>query len=489
MFSVKSVDLSAVSSVNLNIFLFFPVTEVKLGFVEDFIHYIGVLAESFKMKCSFFDGKDILCGDIFDRMPSGILVMKPEDNGNDFVLVSINRAAESILGVRKHSVVGRRLSSIPGHRGTLGMVRRVYRTGEPFILSRFKVDGPSGTKYLELQTYKLGSGAIVSLVQDRTEVVNLIKSLKESEERFNKVMENTMVGVFVHKDGNIIMANRAFSKISGYSEDEICSLNVFDLVDEEHRELVKRRARERMSGMFPPENYEVKVITKSGGRRWVEIYSTPIKLRGKDFILVFAIDVTDKKEKVKEMEEISFHDSLTGLYNRYYFDEELKRYWNKRNEPLSIIMADVNGLKIINDALGHKAGDEILKRFSGILEDEARANDVAARIGGDEFAVIMPNTDDSGARIFIDRVEYRIAESNRSDRVYLSVAFGYATHSGQYSGYEELLSGADASMYENKYSESRRENLERILESISGIKGVLSDGLSIEELMKRVIGG
>jgi diguanylate cyclase (GGDEF)-like protein len=120
-------------------------------------------------------------------------------------------------------------------------------------------------------------------------------------------------------------------------------------------------------------------------------------------------------ERIYAEEEIiykSFHDKLTSLYNRRYFEEELVRLDTKRQLPLSIIMADINGLKIINDSLGHKKGDELLIKTANILKKVIRDEDILARWGGDEFAILLPNTNQQEAKRVIERI-YKVDGKTR----------------------------------------------------------------------------
>lgn len=110
-------------------------------------------------------------------------------------------------------------------------------------------------------------------------------------------------------------------------------------------------------------------------------------------------DITKSKQKEEEILYLNYHDVLTGLYNRAFFDEELKRLDTERQLPLSVIIGDINGLKLINDALGHAEGDKLLVAMSKILKNCCRAEDIIARTGGDEFGILLPKTD-TGTTIY-----------------------------------------------------------------------------------------
>ncbi len=144
-------------------------------------------------------------------------------------------------------------------------------------------------------------------------------------------------------------------------------------------------------------------------------------------------------------------DGLTGLFNRAYFDTELQRLRNSRKYPISIILADVNRLKVVNDTMGHNAGDQILLEAAKILRKSFREEDAICRIGGDEFGIVLPQTDQNSADEVVERIQTRIQEHNQDrSALKLSIAFGSAEvlKGNQLS---EVLQLADRRMYHNKY--------------------------------------
>jgi diguanylate cyclase (GGDEF)-like protein len=144
------------------------------------------------------------------------------------------------------------------------------------------------------------------------------------------------------------------------------------------------------------------------------------------------------------------HDPLTGLYNRGYFDEEMKRLDNGRNFPVSIIMADLDGLKKVNDTHGHGAGDRLIRDAADILRRSVRSSDVVARMGGDEFAVILPNTDIASAQKVIERIRRMEEEFNgESDGYQVRFSMGAAS-SVDGVPLAETLKRADELMYRDK---------------------------------------
>jgi diguanylate cyclase (GGDEF)-like protein len=149
----------------------------------------------------------------------------------------------------------------------------------------------------------------------------------------------------------------------------------------------------------------------------------------------------------------STHDSLTGLYNRLFFEEEIARLEHSRQFPISFIVIDLDKLKQVNDSDGHLAGDELLRRLAGVLRSTFRVEDIIARLGGDEFAVLLPNTGAVSLRRAVQRLRRNLTASNQAcvDCLALSFSVGGATAELN-SPLREALDRADRNMYRNKRS-------------------------------------
>jgi diguanylate cyclase (GGDEF)-like protein len=178
-----------------------------------------------------------------------------------------------------------------------------------------------------------------------------------------------------------------------------------------------------------------------------------------DFLGEFSVAFNSMIESLREKrlaEEkllyVSIHDPLTDLYNRGYFEEEMSRAERGRNFPISILMADLDGLKKINDTLGHAIGDRLIKDAADVLRQAVRANDVVARMGGDEFAVILPGADAVSAAEVVDRIREIESEFNGETRAYqVRFSIGFATsESGE--SLVETLKMADEHMYLDKFA-------------------------------------
>ena len=179
-------------------------------------------------------------------------------------------------------------------------------------------------------------------------------------------------------------------------------------------------------------------------------------------------NVTAKKEAEDKLQYISLHDSLTGLYNRPFFEEELKRLNTERQHPLSVIIGDVNGLKILNDTFGHLEGDQLLKKTAEILQKCCRQEDIISRWGGDEYAIILPQTDRETAIQICDRIrnECQMQENNL---IPISISLGVSTKSLPIQDFQKIIIDAEENMYQEKLIESdhyRRKMLSTFINNL-----------------------
>lgn len=218
-------------------------------------------------------------------------------------------------------------------------------------------------------------------------------------------------------------------------------------------------------------DFEYKIIRiNDGEERWVhELGKVEFDQRVNRVRLIGMIqDVTDRKRTEEEIIYLSFHDQLTGLYNRRFFEEELKRLDVIRNYPLTLIMADVNGLKLINDSFGHAVGDELLKNVAQVLRKGCREDDIIARLGGDEFVILLPNTNAAQTEQILKRIS-TLASQERVGSIELSISFGYETKLYEKEDIRELLKKAEDYMYKRKLFEGpsiRGKTIETIIRTL-----------------------
>lgn len=184
--------------------------------------------------------------------------------------------------------------------------------------------------------------------------------------------------------------------------------------------------------------------------------------------VVLARDISEYKKREEEIRFLSYHDQLTGLYNRRYYEEEIKRLDTDKNLPMAIIMGDVNGLKIVNDSIGHVQGDELLKKVAQAITGGCRTDDVIARLGGDEFVVLLPKTDHAQAEQIIKQINDLLAKE-KVGKLDVSISFGCEVKLREHEKIEDILKAAEDQMYKYKHlssSSTRRNTIDLIMNTL-----------------------
>jgi diguanylate cyclase (GGDEF)-like protein len=187
--------------------------------------------------------------------------------------------------------------------------------------------------------------------------------------------------------------------------------------------------------------------------RWIKDRSFPIyDGSGKAHRIVgIAADITDLKLGEEKMKYLSLHDPLTGLYNRIFFEEEISRIEKTRYDSVGILSCDVDGLKLVNDTLGHNQGDNLLVAAARVIRESFREGDLVARIGGDEFSVVLPNTTEPAVENACQRIQEAVAKYNATNpELPLSISIGFAVKKGAHRNLKDLFKEADNNMYRRK---------------------------------------
>ena len=181
----------------------------------------------------------------------------------------------------------------------------------------------------------------------------------------------------------------------------------------------------------------------------VEINARRVQIYKKDQILCAGRDITEQKKKEEKINYLLFHDELTGLYNRRFLEEEIKRLDTERQLPICIFIIDINGMKLVNDSYGHKTGDELLVKTADLLKNIFREEDILARWGGDEFSVFLPQTAETEAEKILERIKDK-CEKTEEYKLPVSLGVGYAVKENKEQDISDVLNKADREMYKDK---------------------------------------
>jgi diguanylate cyclase len=320
--------------------------------------------------------------------------------------------------------------------------------------------------------------SFVEWVKDISEDKRLELELAKDKETLAATLNSIGDGVIATDTFGIITGiNPIATELTGWSESEALGKSfdeVFTVVYEDQSISYENPVSKALlsNSVVELANHTI-LVSKDNSEYFIEDTAAPIKNKSGENIgavLVFR-DVTEKKLKAKEIEYLSEHDYLTGLYNRRYFQSTYEKMVKSNNYPLGIMMIDVNGLKIINDAYGHNIGDIALKTVAKVLNQTFSKTDVVARLGGDEFVILL--TDKPSLEIMQNYKELLFAKLSDipiKKNIVISLAIGYEIANDSSKSLDEVFKLAENQMYRHKISEGvsvRNKAIRAILQTLT----------------------
>lgn len=293
------------------------------------------------------------------------------------------------------------------------------------------------------------------------------KSIKKEKELLHTTLISVGDGVIsTDENGKIVLINKVAENLTRYTKEEAIgkkSEEVFNIINgitrEKYENVVETVLKTGEILEIPDDSI---LISKDGTEIYIDDSVAPIRDKESKIIgtvLVFR-DITERKKKQKEIEYLSFHDALTGLYNRRFFEEKIIELDIENEYPLSIIMADVNALKLTNDVFGHLIGDKLLKKVTEVIKNQVGKDDIVARIGGDEIVILSTRDNIGELEELVNNLRDKLL-GERLGILNISVSFGYSIKKSPYEKIEELFKRAEDNMYNIKLIESpiAKENI------------------------------
>ncbi|MEI7884891.1 MAG: HD domain-containing phosphohydrolase [Clostridia bacterium] len=313
----------------------------------------------------------------------------------------------------------------------------------------------------DIEQYKQAIEIIVNQAALTINRISTAINLQTSEERYRAIFEQSPMGISITDSFNrhYYSANKKFTEITGYSEQELLELDWMSIthpddVDKNLAELALLK-----EGKISSFNMNKRYFRHDGSEVWINMTIAQIKLSGQENRQLCMIeDITEKKAKEELISYLSYHDTLTGLFNRTYYEEACLQLDISSQLPLSIITGDINGLKLINDTLGHAEGDKLIVEMAKIITSCTREKDIVARIGGDEFSILLPRTNRQETETMLNSIytacnEYK--DQNDKGKIFLSMSLGAATKYSKDELFDNIEKIAEDNMYRRKLLEHK----------------------------------
>jgi diguanylate cyclase (GGDEF)-like protein/PAS domain S-box-containing protein len=342
---------------------------------------------------------------------------------------------------------------------------QVYLTGKPVKAITFKFvrkDGSFGAGELSAFPLRNENGDIIGfrgVSHDVSERIRMEEALRRSEEKYRTILEEIEEGYYeINRAGNITFVNKAACRQFGRSEEELMGMNYRDYVPKEDVKSVYKAWNKVYRTGEPLQSYPFVIVRKDGTQIFLENSVSPLRNKEGKIIGFRAVsrDVTEHKQYEQKLAEMATHDSLTGLPNRTLLSDRLtmglalsRRSGNK----LAVLMLDLDKFKAINDTMGHAVGDELLKAVAERLTSVTRKSDTIARIGGDEFVLVLPQVSQPTNA---SRLAQRILNVFREPLIFdghqlnITTSIGIAVYPEDGKDIEILLKNADTAMYRAK---------------------------------------
>lgn len=312
-------------------------------------------------------------------------------------------------------------------------------------------------RYIEWRSHPYGD-IVYAAARDITEPIMSNQALKVSEEKYRLIAENTsdVIWVLNMNTQKFVYISPSILQLSGYTVEEAMAQSVAETMTPEFYAIVMEESKTTLKEFLKhPEIskryvHEIQQPCKNGDIIWVEITSRYYLTAQNEVELVgTSRNIEDRKRAEHEILFLSYRDQLTGLYNRRFFEEEIKRLDTPRNLPISIIVGDLNKLKYINDTFGHADGDEYIVKAARVIKSSCRADDIVSRWGGDEFLVLLPRTDQSEVQKIIDRIQANCMAA-QVDQISVSIALGVGIKTIVQENIYDAMRAADDEMYKTK---------------------------------------
>jgi diguanylate cyclase (GGDEF)-like protein/PAS domain S-box-containing protein len=310
--------------------------------------------------------------------------------------------------------------------------------------------------YMADRLYEFVENLEVKVKERTTKLESANEELLETKEDLQLILDSTAEGIVgIDMEGRSIFCNDSCIRLLGYhSQEEILGKNIYHVFFqnhgvESHNGVEYPILRALRTGKYLYVD-DAAFVRPDGSKLPVEYHSYPKRKEGSVIGAVITFfDTSEKHENQKQIEYLSYHDALTGLMNRRFFEHKLKQLNQEGILPISIIFGDLNGLKLVNDIFGHAAGDKLIVKSAKAIERVCSEKHMVARVGGDEFIVILPGEDEVSTMKIIQRIRDELAKE-KIFAVKCSMSLGFDTKRELSQDLEKIVGNAESEMYKEK---------------------------------------
>jgi diguanylate cyclase (GGDEF)-like protein/PAS domain S-box-containing protein len=378
-------------------------------------------------------------------------------------LVELNGAWEETLGWSREELTSKPFGEFvhPDDRERTAQSAAALRAGEqPERLVNRYLTKDGGYRWIEWSSsFDPEHGLIYAAARDVTERREAEQRVREAEERFRRSFEDSPTGMALvdargDGEGRILEVNDALCDLTGLAPDELVGTSTLqELAHPDDVVFVRAEMERLLRGDIPVLRIEFRLGGLAGQPRWVDLTTSIV--RGEDGAPLYRIsqlqDIDARRRGEEQLRHLADHDTLSGLFNRRRFHEELARELESAGRG-AVLLFDLDNFKVVNDTLGHAAGDAVIQRVGRALSGRLRTSDVPARLGGDEFGVILRRVSEQEAdRVAAELLDHvQAAIESAADGAGVSLSLGVAPFEGAGQEADELMRAADAAMYRAK---------------------------------------
>ncbi|SFU74189.1 EAL domain-containing protein [Pseudoduganella namucuonensis] len=297
------------------------------------------------------------------------------------------------------------------------------------------------------------------------------KLVRAAESTFRSLADNSVVGVYIAEDARFRFVNPKMAELFGYDRAEMMrSVGVFDIVPEEAHGLVLHHMRRRLSGEVSEVSYERQARRKDGTLFDIEVFGSRMALDGKAVTIGVILDVSERKRVeraalraeeanrayARQLEYNANHDALTGLANRNLLGDRLRgaiAAARRNGKMVAVLLHDLDNFKVINDSLGHAAGDLLLANVARCMNEAVRESDTVARLGGDEFVIVMPDVARPEDAVAVAEKLLQVLSQPfviEGQKVYVRTSIGISLYPRDGADEQTLMKNVDLAMYRAK---------------------------------------